>query len=167
MCCQLKTQGSEQQRLNISHTPTLFSWAQIHSCPFLTPLPRGVQGTRDCTQSLKTPPCCSVFHTLFPCSRVGSHPRATVLRDTPAARGAAVSPGNIHMPQCRSCGEQCGSLLRPSPLQRLQDSPCSIGALPRAAGESLLWCLQCFLPFSSHLAARRAVPNSTMQCFAT
>lgn len=159
MCCQLKMQGSEQQRLNISHTPRFFSWAQIHSCPFLAPLPWGVQGTRDCAQSLPTPPCCSIFHTLFPCSRVGSLPRATVLQDKSAARGAAVFAGNTHMPQCRSCKDQCGSLLWPSPLQGLQDSPCSITVLPRAAGESLLWCLQCFLPFSSDLAAHRVFPT--------
>lgn len=41
MCCQLKMQGSEQQRLNISHTPRFFSWAQIHSCPSSPHSPEG------------------------------------------------------------------------------------------------------------------------------
>lgn len=40
---------------------------------------------------------------------MGSHPRATVLQDKPAARGAVVSSGNSHVPQCKSCGEPCGS----------------------------------------------------------
>lgn len=104
-------QGSEQPRLNTSHIPSLFFLGlKCTPAPSLPHSPERCKAPSWAQSLPPTLPCCSIFHTLFPCSRVGSQPRATGLQDKPAARGAVVSSGNIHVSQCRSCGEQCGSL---------------------------------------------------------
>lgn len=64
------------------------------------------------------------------------------------------------IPTCPSAGPVKTSVdpysgLVPSKGCRTVPAP----SLPRAAGESLLWCLQCFLPFSSDLAAHRVFPT--------
>lgn len=114
----------------------------------------------------------SHYHQLYPAAPssthfslawVGSQPRDTVLQDKPAARGAVVSLGNSHVLQCRSCGSLPG--LAPPKGSREVHTP--LESCPRQQGKSLLWCLQCFLSSFSHLAAHRAVPNSTAQHFVT
>lgn len=154
-------QGREQQRLNSSHTPSFFLGSNS-----LLPLPcpaslRGARHQAELSHYHQLYPA-APFSTLFPCSRVGSHPRATVPKEKPAARGAVVPSGNSHMPQCKSCGEHvdpCSGLARSKGCRGVH-----VHWSPAQGSRGISPLMPAVLsPLSSHLAAHRAVPNSTGQ----
>lgn len=140
-------QGCGQQT---SYTPRLFSWAQIHSLPCFPERCKGQSWVQSPPPTLR---CCSILHTLFPCSRG--------LQDKPSGRGAVVSSGNIHVPQCRFCGKWLGSLLQPSSLQGLQEFRAPLESCLGQQGKAALPCAQSTfspLPLTLQLTGLSSTP---------